>query len=1099
MGANDIFVNKLGPECNLGQHLSTAGAASVADATNGFIIYKYIHRVLNNLEFLKLNGAGIQQQITDSNFYFHGAAHTPEIMMRRATRREISFTSKANANAQAFEAEVRMLKRRATQTVRARLVPPSAARRRKLAVGALAAVLFTATVQASVAQMSLPGDFAVTSSGGANYKIPIVVPPGTAGMVPSLSLEYSSESGGNANGWLGAGLLGVGWSLGGLSAIARCPQTVAQDNQLVAVNYTSSDRFCLEGQRLIAINGAYGADGTEYRTEVDSFSRVISHGTAGTGQAVGPAWFEVHTKTGQVLQFGYTTDSQILAIGNPNHAVRSWAVNKVSDSANNYYTISYQLDPTNPANGQVYPLQINYTGNANPSVNLSPYNSVKFVYASRPDITPIYQAGSLMQTTQRLTDVQTYAGSTLVADYQLLYQQGSATGRSQLQKVTLCGAGGVCLPATTFTWQNGTTTPTVISNVAGADHTLVGSRPYLADFNGTGRTGILWDDGGNPTLPWSSGAATRVLWSFTGASTVTPTSNFAGIDGNFAGYVPVVGDFNRDGRADIWWYALNQVGFGPNGYENKAAGPTAVSFSNSDGTYTSGAGPTLPVDQSNAYRLLAEGDLNGDGRSDLLWIHQVTSNLQAPVIAWRLGPGGGVNVIQSNDAGGVASSNGLGSGSWLSALGAADFNGDGFTDLLWTTSGSFTFSGSGADGLWLSNGLGGFTSKPTLDGNGNNISASVTGYTPFFGDFNGDGKTDILWVTVDGFGRSSGLQPVLWTSRGDSNGNFVVNSTLGGLTGSSVANCIPTVADFNGDGIADVLWVPSDANGLSSSGQPVLWLGKGDGTFTVSNFGGTPLVGYVALIGDFNGDGKADVLWDKRSPNDSRSQGFRVIWLSDGIAPDLLTGVTNGLGATVAITYNSITNNNGVIYSKGTTATDPTVDVQAPMQVVSRVDKSNGIGGVYSTTYTYAGAQFDNNGRGFLGFRQFTATDPQTGIVQTTTFLQSFPFLMQVASDIKTLGSTILSSIVNTYGSPSHSAPYQVTLNSSVVSGNDLDGSALPQTTTSYTYDGYNNALGIAVSISDGSTKTTTNQFTNDTTHWYLGRLTSSVVTSTAP
>ena len=55
-----------------------------------------------------------------------------------------------------------------------------------------------------------PGSFNVSESGAANYSIPIAMPPSTAGMAPQLSLNYSSQ-GGN-------GLLGMGWSLGGLSA-----------------------------------------------------------------------------------------------------------------------------------------------------------------------------------------------------------------------------------------------------------------------------------------------------------------------------------------------------------------------------------------------------------------------------------------------------------------------------------------------------------------------------------------------------------------------------------------------------------------------------------------------------------------------------------------------------------------------------------------------------------------------------------------------------------------------------------------------------------------------------------------------------------------
>src|SRR5437867_2920998 len=94
-----------------------------------------------------------------------------------------------------------------------------------------------------------PSSFRVTDSGAAEYRIPIRVPPGIAGMEPKLALVYNSQ-GPNAS-------AGMGWSLEGLSAITRCPKTGAQDGvaDSRAVSYTSEDRYCLDGQRLLAPSG----------------------------------------------------------------------------------------------------------------------------------------------------------------------------------------------------------------------------------------------------------------------------------------------------------------------------------------------------------------------------------------------------------------------------------------------------------------------------------------------------------------------------------------------------------------------------------------------------------------------------------------------------------------------------------------------------------------------------------------------------------------------------------------------------------------------------------------------------------------------------
>jgi hypothetical protein len=75
----------------------------------------------------------------------------------------------------------------------------------------------------------------------------------------------------------------------------------------------------------------------------------------------------------------------------------------------------------------------------------------------------------------------------------------------------------------------------------------------------------------------------------------------------------------------------------------------------------------------------------------------------------------------------------------------------------------------------------------------------------------------------------------------------------------------------------------------------------------------------------------------------------------------------------------------------------------------------------------------------------------------------------------------------------------RVFLTQSLSSGADLNGVALPSTTTTYQYDAFSNATQIDVTASDGFGKTTTNSYSNDTANWLLGRLLTANVTSQAP
>jgi Bacterial Ig domain/Salmonella virulence plasmid 65kDa B protein len=152
-------------------------------------------------------------------------------------------------------------------------------------------------VIATAAVGTTAGQFAVSESGAATYNIPIQVPAGINGVQPNLALVYNSQG--------GDGHVGVGWGLSGTSYITRCPKTIATDGVREAINYdndtdghSGNDAFCLDGQRLVPVGGireiecmwppefspklgnpkAVTCLAWEFRTEIDSYSRIIALG-----------------------------------------------------------------------------------------------------------------------------------------------------------------------------------------------------------------------------------------------------------------------------------------------------------------------------------------------------------------------------------------------------------------------------------------------------------------------------------------------------------------------------------------------------------------------------------------------------------------------------------------------------------------------------------------------------------------------------------------------------------------------------------------------------------------------------------------------------
>lgn len=309
---------------------------------------------------------------------------------------------------------------------------------------------------------TLPGEVKVLSSGQAQYDIPVNVPPGTAGMEPDLSFIYHTGA--------GNGPMGMGWSIGGLSVIQRTGQNLFFDNNAQGIRFNGEDRFQLDGQRLIGVDGddTYWnpAGGNEYRTAVESFTCVRAIGS--NPEDTGPEKFIAQTKSGLTFVFGDTSVSEdsVVKVGGQVHA---WYVSRIIDTFGNYIEFHYSDDAA--GSNFVVVTEVRYTGrmsgdNGDGSIVRNPYARIKFHYKTpRNDTFVSYLKGTAMRLEKLLTsaEVQEYRSGAWQTswEYDLVYSDNSGlrSKASHLKSISY-SSGTDDIPSTVFDWKNpGQVTP----------------------------------------------------------------------------------------------------------------------------------------------------------------------------------------------------------------------------------------------------------------------------------------------------------------------------------------------------------------------------------------------------------------------------------------------------------------------------------------------------------------------------------------------------------------------------------------------------------------------------------------------------------------
>ncbi|MBI5854033.1 MAG: VCBS repeat-containing protein [Nitrospirae bacterium] len=622
-------------------------------------------------------------------------------------------------------------------------------------------------------------------SGSFGATIPIAIPPGRNGMQPTVQLIYGS---GAPSSWVG-----VGWQLdlGTIERRARFGTDYSKEEYVLRVNGATSD--------LLPVSSG----SADFVAKIESgFLRIKKLSYDGTS-----GW-EVTDPRGMKSFYGRTAESRRADPANPTSRIFAWLVDRAEDPHGNFVSVTYWTDtPNNEVYlDEVKYTGFGTTDGAN-SVKFyrESRTDAPEMYTANYKITTAYRLKSIavrnngaLQRAYQLTygtpSSTTRSVLTSVQQYDRNASINTSTGA-----VT-----GTSLPGTTFT---ATAPPIPLTEPAqwipyyneyGSPNSNAPFN-FVGDYNGDGKADYMFLSGGeHVALSTGTGFAPFTTW------LATPINCSPGHQG-----CVTTGDFNADGKTDlIWnagggnhWVALaNAAGNGFTGPHLWTSGATYnpgyqfaadmdgdgrtdwlwfannawyVALSKGDHFESSGQPWITGTYHNSNHQFL--GDFNGDGKTDFMYLH---------------GGGAGWAVMLSTGSSFTTPTQWI-AGSWNPWCEMpGDFNGDGKTDLMWCdTVRTYVALSTGSSFIpgteWIY-GVGQYSYNINFQ--------TVT-------DLNGDGKTDVVWSG----GGDSNIRALISTGSAFLGPVTVVNYLWDPENPNTLDKLY--VGDFTGDGRGDLMWL----------------------------------------------------------------------------------------------------------------------------------------------------------------------------------------------------------------------------------------------------------------------------------------------------
>ena len=645
------------------------------------------------------------------------------------------------------------------------------------------------------------GKLDVSGSGQASYTIPIAMPPSLKDVGPIINLTYSSGQFG--------GIAGQGWGINSISYISRMATRKDVDGFVDGVDFGSNDKLALDGQRLILKSGTYWANGSTYQTEVQSNTRIQLLGT-GASQ-----YFIVTAPDGSRSWYGN--------YGGMNATdLTAFYIVRFEDTDGNYITYHY----TKPFNASLCISEIKFSANTN---GLAPINSILFNYKLAKRTETAFIKGVKHEKKALLDFIEVKTNNSLFRKYQLTHGVDLQLGYEKVIQVQEFN--GALEPANpiVFEYENTTT------QIEGSEREItyyndlnLGGITLSGDFDGDGRLDFIdythlftkkFSDVENLPIPLPETIKIR-------------HKKFVGTyvhNNKLKQQQAIIVPIESPDAVNLQYFSLNTAGTGFDLEHSKQ-----LAISNRSNCFVLCEGPVDPMwgpcrsvimNQNNKY---IEGDFNGDGISEVLIFRYVenvsygadleNSSQECKHISTLIDEVSHQTLLVNLDESAPTSANSSGVvdipnlslGRNMDRAYTGDYNGDGKTDLLVITNGGgykiYTFNQL-LQAPWVT---------VEVIGQGT-IDVYTRSKQLLFGDYNGDGKTDIMLPDSNG-GRHHTQWHIYYSNPNPAGGSFFIKEShniveywpnSGGYYETQTHFNSYYAMDTNGDGKSDLvrIWI----------------------------------------------------------------------------------------------------------------------------------------------------------------------------------------------------------------------------------------------------------------------------------------------------